>query len=628
MNNYDKEVLSLMVLFLILSIIFTTIYICYYIDCKKVNIISLIISFIFICVFVFLNLLIILDYFSAIDYDDFENESKFLAKIFSNFYSYFNRINSIMTLAVFPFMINCLETGYHSTCKIILESLCRIGHFIWKKLKEGIFKVLLIIGLVLGIGVVILYYMFRKKYKLKDPLYYFDYIALAMNIKSLIEIYINVGYFISQVVIDSKIEGTCRSKLGCCCNECCFGNPTLNKKYYFFTVRLIMEKTKKYLGKIQAANDAINNAIKKYNNEVNTKFHNFLLNKLQLIKKDLELYKYENIVEANEVVVHREYNINLNMKNLSDRKELNLETKDKVVETKDSEQKKEEEKITKKIEAEDEEKESEKILTEHIRKYKKATRKIKKLKKLFNDTNEDINTFLNPQNAQCKHRCCRPIKYTIYYLAFVIVIMTDIVLPFVLYQNIELGDDNPDTTQNVEGTDAQSSDDEKGVVGTIFLIIAFLIIMTFVAAISCSYTIVMIYSINRRRYISGDILSGKKINDSISLMKTVKQVCGYSFSLVYLNFYLWKIVTEEDIIFYKSIYIPDYKIKHGFGVFMLAKIVVSFFSYIFFKCGCLLKNDLAEFDKNLRDESYNSYADEMKFNTEIYNNKIYQLLVQ
>ena len=129
-------------------------------------------------------------------------------------------------------------------------------------------------------------------------------------------------------------------------------------------------------------------------------------------------------------------------------------------------------------------------------------------------------------------------------------------------------------------------------------------------------------------FIKSDILSGKKINDSISLMKTVKQVCGYSFFFVYLNFYLWKIISEEDIIFYKSIYIPDYKIKHGFGVFMLAKIVVSFFSYIFFKCGCLLKNDLAEFDKNLRDESYNSYADEMKFNTEIYNNKIYQLLVQ
>ena len=100
MNNYDKEVLSLMVLFLILSIIFTTIYICYYIDCKKVNIISLIISFIFICVFVFLNLLIILDYFSAIDYDDFENESKFLAKIFSNFYSYFKSL-LILPISVF-----------------------------------------------------------------------------------------------------------------------------------------------------------------------------------------------------------------------------------------------------------------------------------------------------------------------------------------------------------------------------------------------------------------------------------------------------------------------------------------------------------------------------------------------
>ena len=232
MNTHDKEVLFAMVLFLILSIIFTVIYICYYIDCKNIKIISLIISFIFICVFVFLNLLTMLDYFSAIEYEDFENESKFLAKIFSTFYSYFNRINIIMTLAVFPFMINCFETGYYSTCKIILESFHRIGHFIWKHLKKGLVKVLLVIALVLGIGVAILYYMFRKKYKLKDPLYYFDYIALAFNIKSMIEIYINVGFFISQVVIDSKIEGTCRSTLCFFCKECCFGNPTINKKYY------------------------------------------------------------------------------------------------------------------------------------------------------------------------------------------------------------------------------------------------------------------------------------------------------------------------------------------------------------------------------------------------------------
>ena len=114
-----------------------------------------------------------------------------------------------MNLVVLPFMINCLETGYYSTCRIILESICRLGHTFWKLLKKAAVKVLLVLALVLGIGVVILYYMFRKKYELKEPLYYFDYIALASNIKSLIEIYINVGFFMVQIFIDSKYEGSC-----------------------------------------------------------------------------------------------------------------------------------------------------------------------------------------------------------------------------------------------------------------------------------------------------------------------------------------------------------------------------------------------------------------------------------
>ena len=52
-----------------------------------------------------------------------------ITKILSNFYFFFN---SIMTSVIFPFMINCLETGYYSICKIIIESIHRIVHPLWK----------------------------------------------------------------------------------------------------------------------------------------------------------------------------------------------------------------------------------------------------------------------------------------------------------------------------------------------------------------------------------------------------------------------------------------------------------------------------------------------------------------
>lgn len=109
-------------------------------------------------------------------------------------------------------------------------------------------------------------------------------------------------------------------------------------------------------------------------------------------------------------------------------------------------------------------------------------------------------------------------------------------------------------------------------------------------------------------------------------MKTVKAVCAYSFPLVYLNFYFWKIVSKPNMLFYETIYIPDYELKHGIGIFMLVKIVVTIFSIIFFKCGCLLKNDLAEFNKNIGDSSYNATEDHRKFNSEIQDNEIYLLL--
>ena len=82
--------------------------------------------------------------------------------------------------------------------------------------------------------------MFKDKYHLEEPLYYFDYFAMALNIYSLFKIYINVGYFMVQLFFECKIEGCCCSKcnwnIGCLCN-CCLGNQILEKKLYFYSVR-------------------------------------------------------------------------------------------------------------------------------------------------------------------------------------------------------------------------------------------------------------------------------------------------------------------------------------------------------------------------------------------------------
>ena len=75
-----------------------------------------------------------------------------------------------------------------------------------------------------------------------------------------------------------------------------------------------MENTEKYLEKIDEANEALNKTIKAFDNETNSKFHKFLLNKINLMKNDLEVYKYKNVQNINIVIgtaISRQNNINL-----------------------------------------------------------------------------------------------------------------------------------------------------------------------------------------------------------------------------------------------------------------------------------------------------------------------------
>ena len=225
--------------------------------------------------------------------------------------------------------------------------------------------------------------------------------------------------------------------------------------------------------------------------------------------------------------------------------------------------------------------------SKNIKKFKKAVRRINKLKKLYHEidkeTKEDLNRFRMKKKCTC--------GFVILFLAFSIVLISDILLP------ITFGSDE-DYTKSAEGNEVRFSSILELVLG-IILIYPFSVIVS-------SYTLIMIYSTIRKNYISGDYLYDKQINDNISLLKTVKIICGYSFSILYCNLYFWRSIDTYAHYgkpnFYDTTFIPDYSLKR-ITIFMIIKIIVIAVSMI----GCQylsscdffnFKNDLGEFNRN------------------------------
>ena len=119
------------------------------------------------------------------------------------------------------------------------------------------------------------------------------------------------------------------------------------------------------------------------------------------------------------------------------------------------------------------------------------------------------------------------------------VVITDILLPII----IDADDSEFDSSSSEE------EENKKEI--TIPLIIKIIIYIPFYFLFS-SYTIITIYSITRRTYITGDFLSGKHINDNLNLMKTLKIVCEDAFVLVYCNFYYLHLLTNQNQNFIKK----------------------------------------------------------------------------
>ena len=200
--------------------------------------------------------------------------------------------------------------------------------------------------------------------------------------------------------------------------------------------------------------------------------------------------------------------------------------------------------------------------SEKIRKYKKVVRRIKKLKMLSIEIEREY-------SKSYKHKCCW--GTSILFMAFFYTIVIDFILPLALnYRNDKYyNDDNKNKGYSL-GINGRPS----------FIYIIFGVLTMFLASIITSpYTIITIYTTIRKRYISGDYLYDKKINDEISLMKSVQLIYGYSFTLIYCNLFLWKAANYKGNFgkpyLYDKIIIPDYVIYQGLSILMIIKIILS-----------------------------------------------------
>jgi hypothetical protein len=252
-----------------------------------------------------------------------------------------------------------------------------------------------------------------------------------------------------------------------------------------------------------------------------------------------------------------------------------------------------------------------KNLPTHIRKLKKAVRRINKLKRLYKELEKekikDLDIIEKNKTKPKKEKtpkctCC----FIILFIALLMVILNDFILPILLNYAVDY-------------------DDKYKKEESLFGLVVGVILSIPLAIIFSPYTCIIIYTTNAKRYITGDFLYDKKINDDLSLIKTVQIVCGYSFAIVYCNNFYYKAMDRKNIlgkpIFYQEIIIPDYTIKYGISVFMIVKLLIIIISIIGTFCfyeNSFFKNDLSEYILTKDDWEFNQ---DKNFDTFLENKK-------
>ena len=603
------------------SLVVSLIFLYRRVDYKRTSLIIFISCWIYFALFISLNIIGAFDLFYG-GKKGFEKFSKFI----SGFYTFFSCVDKALGFVIFNGIIYYLESGYYNTWKKFLDYLIRNYNSIKKmgkcKIIAGICGGVLIVG-----GFITLLVIYRDHFGYSSPL---DYIFAVLDSFGMIKIYCSVGFFIIQIILEYK-----RIK-----------DEKLIIRYYRYSIIKIIEKTESYFEKMKHCYEVLYQEVQNLDKNISPDYNNYLKVTLQQIKEKINKLELEGngINENNNMNNNMNYNMNFNMnynmnfnmnnninvnnynlynnplneinylKTDSNQNQRNIQTEENSLGYKEKTERGD---INKKDNDNDKEKDRKMDIPTCIRKYKKYDRRIYKYKNLYKEfikeKQQDINKIQEIKNS----KCC-PCIYIILFIAFIIIIVTDFLLPFFL---------------NTE-KDYYADDDEEFEKEESHLSLAIGVLIAIAGSILLtSYTIVIIYSTTRKVYITGDFLYDKQINDNLNLIKTVQIVCGYSFSLIYCNLYFWKTIDNYEklgkVNFYKKVVIPDYKLKSGMSIFMIAKIVVIVISMIANQKLNMFwfKNDLAEYNMCQICSSSYIYDNEMEFNRFLYKkDKIYNIL--
>ena len=595
------------------SLIITILFLFYYVDRKIISYTILGMCLIYFSLFVFLNIIVMFDI-------TFSNKKayKLLFNIITNFYLIFSLVSKILGLLIFPILINYFESGYFTLWKKFIDLFVRLYYKIMKY-KKLVIIIVAVAAVAIITTLLTLFIIYKDDLGLQSPI---QYICILLDLKALVEIYVSVGFFIVQSIIDYK-----RQK-----------DVQLILRYYRYSIIKVITETEKLIIKIKTTHKEINKVVQTFEKNNLPPYYNYLQEFFKDVEENMKLFelygiKYDinnndnnnnkdnnnnnnnNINNNNENINNGTitvYNINNDTENTknnqinkikinnnyitnTDHNIPSEEIKNLRMDTKSNDKNKEE-KLNNKSEDKKEKSEKEETmddkeeeLQKYIRKYKKSVRKINKMKKIYKDFEHEKQYDSNHLKSKYFY-----IKYIILFLAFAMVVITDLLVPLICYTN---EDDKSSTQQNTE------SDEDEDPENPLSVFIGFILIIP-VYFLCSTYTIIVVFSTIRRRYISGDYLSGKQTNDNLNLIKTVKLICGYSFSVIYCNLYFWKAMDREgdfgNAQFYDKIIIPDYNFESGVSIIMIIKIVLIVVSAILFlKFGSIVKyfrNDLAEYN--------------------------------
>ena len=224
------------------SIIIPFVFLCRHVDIKKTSKIIFLICLIYSSFFVFLNVIAVFD-LVFVSQKGFEKLFKFI----TTFYYVFNIVDKALGFFLFNVLIYYLESGYYSKIKKVFDIFIRKYYSI-RKMTACEIIVKLSINLTLIVGLLIILIIYRNHFGIESPL---DYLNILLDCYSIYEIYICVGFFIVQLIKDCKRNKKCESI----------------EKYNRYSIRKIIEKTKKYLDAIKKTYEKLNKEIKTYENE-------------------------------------------------------------------------------------------------------------------------------------------------------------------------------------------------------------------------------------------------------------------------------------------------------------------------------------------------------------------------